>query len=104
MKVNCLSCGHNVELDEAYGDGYEGEIKCFGCGARLEIRTEQNALRSVRLLNQTPAAEAYTRVVPNHEGAGAGAEPHPAARRVAPPEPSAEGRLPRSASSGGRGA
>ncbi|HYB90220.1 MAG TPA: hypothetical protein VEC38_04155 [Candidatus Binataceae bacterium] len=50
MKINCLSCGHNIELDDAYADHYEGEIKCFGCGARLEIRTEQSAIRYVRLL------------------------------------------------------
>jgi len=49
MKINCLSCGHNVELDEAYADHYEGGIKCFGCGAMLEILTDQGALRFVRL-------------------------------------------------------
>jgi hypothetical protein len=50
MKINCLSCGHNIDLDDAYADHYEGEIKCFGCNARLEIRTEQSALRCVRLV------------------------------------------------------
>jgi hypothetical protein len=49
MKINCLSCGHNIDLDEAYGDHYEGEIKCFGCGATLELCTEHNAIRYVRL-------------------------------------------------------
>ncbi len=48
MKINCLSCGHNIELDEAYGENYEGLIKCFACGATLLLRTEQNAIRSVR--------------------------------------------------------
>lgn len=51
MKINCLSCGHNVDLDDAYGDHYEGQIKCFGCEARLEILTEHGAIRYVHLLN-----------------------------------------------------
>lgn len=49
MKINCVSCGHNIELDDAYADHYEGEIKCFGCDARLEIRTEQSSVRFVHL-------------------------------------------------------
>jgi DNA-directed RNA polymerase subunit RPC12/RpoP len=49
MKINCLTCGHNIDLDDAYSENYEGEIKCYGCGATLEIKTEQNAIRAVRL-------------------------------------------------------
>jgi len=51
VKINCLSCGHNVELDEAYGDHYEGLIRCYGCGAMLEILTEQGAIRYVRFVS-----------------------------------------------------
>ncbi len=50
MKINCLSCGHNIELDEAYAENYEGEVKCFGCGAILELRTEQHNIRHVQLV------------------------------------------------------
>jgi ribosomal protein S27E len=46
MKINCLSCGHKVDLDDAYDD-YQGEVKCFVCGAVLLIRTTHGALRSV---------------------------------------------------------
>jgi len=53
MKINCLSCGHNIDLDDAYADHYEGEIKCYGCDAKVEIRTEQSAIRSVRLLDRS---------------------------------------------------
>jgi|SRR5208282_4337423 len=63
MKINCLSCGHNIDLDDAYAEHYEGEIKCYGCNAALEIRTEQSAIRCVRLLSGptagTVSAEAY---------------------------------------------
>lgn len=34
MKINCLSCGHKVELDDAYDD-FEGLVKCFACTALL---------------------------------------------------------------------
>ena len=63
MKINCLSCGHNIDLDDAYAEHYEGEIKCYACNAALEIRTEQSAIRFVRLLSgpadRTVSAEAY---------------------------------------------
>ena len=53
MKVNCLCCGHNVALDEAYDD-YEGQIKCFACRAILRIRTEEGSLKSVEFV-EVPA-------------------------------------------------
>jgi hypothetical protein len=50
MKVNCLSCGHNIDLDGAYEEHYEGAIKCFGCDAILEIKTEEGSVRAVHLM------------------------------------------------------
>ena len=52
MKVNCLGCGHNVDVDESYGD-YEGQVKCFGCGAILQIKTEGGMLQSVSVARTT---------------------------------------------------
>ena len=46
MKINCLSCGHKVDLDDAYGD-YAGQVKCLVCGVMLEIKTEEGNVRSV---------------------------------------------------------
>ena len=48
MKIICLSCGHKVDLGDAY-DSYAGQVKCVACGAILEIRTETGDLRSVAL-------------------------------------------------------
>ena len=48
MRVNCLSCGHKVDLDEAYDD-YHGPVKCLPCGAILEIEAQEGKLRIVRL-------------------------------------------------------
>jgi predicted RNA-binding Zn-ribbon protein involved in translation (DUF1610 family) len=47
MRLNCLSCGHKVELDDAYDD-FEGPVKCL-CGAMLLIRTEEGALKGIKL-------------------------------------------------------
>jgi DNA-directed RNA polymerase subunit RPC12/RpoP len=55
MKINCLSCGHSVELDEAYSD-YEGPIKCYTCSALLEVKLEENLIKSVKFLKLTRSA------------------------------------------------
>ena len=54
MKINCLSCGHKVELDDAYDD-FEGLVKCFACTALLEIKTEEGRLKTVRFVKLVPA-------------------------------------------------
>jgi len=53
MKINCLSCGHKVDLDDAYDD-YEGAVKCFACGAILNIKTQEGRLKSVSLATAVP--------------------------------------------------
>jgi hypothetical protein len=52
MKINCLSCGHNIHLDDAYSD-YEGEVKCFACGAVLDIKLDQGCIKKVKLTSLT---------------------------------------------------
>jgi len=53
MKINCLSCGHKVDLADAYDD-FEGEVKCFACGAILEIKTEEGNVKTVRFVKMAP--------------------------------------------------
>ena len=61
MKVNCLSCGHIVDLRDSYDD-YQGQIKCFTCGALLAIRTEDGEIKSVEHLSGRPqSSESVTR-------------------------------------------
>ncbi len=55
MKIICLSCGHKVDLGDAYDD-YAGQVKCVACGALLEIKTETGSLRSVALVREAPVA------------------------------------------------
>jgi DNA-directed RNA polymerase subunit N (RpoN/RPB10) len=49
MKVNCLCCGHAVDLRDAY-DEYDGQVKCFACGALLAIRTHEGQVKWVELV------------------------------------------------------
>lgn len=49
MKINCISCGYKVDLDDAYED-YEGPVKCYVCGALLAIKTEEGSLKSMGLI------------------------------------------------------
>jgi predicted RNA-binding Zn-ribbon protein involved in translation (DUF1610 family) len=52
MRINCLACGHKVELDEAYDD-FEGPVKCL-CGAMLVIRTEEGKLKAIKAAEHLP--------------------------------------------------
>ena len=50
MKVNCLSCGFALNLeDETYGD-YHGEVKCYACDGMLLVEIENDQVKSVKLL------------------------------------------------------
>ena len=57
MKINCVSCGHRFEEDEAYDD-FEGLVKCYVCGGLLELTTSDGKIRSVKV-----AELPYERVV-----------------------------------------
>lgn len=48
MRINCLSCGFKVELDDVYDD-FEGQVKCFVCGAMLEILTDEGKLKKIKM-------------------------------------------------------
>jgi len=45
MRLNCLSCGYTLDLDNSYGD-YNGPIKCVICGAVINIKTEESKFKS----------------------------------------------------------
>lgn len=65
MKIICLSCGHKVDLGDAY-DNYAGQVKCVACGAILEIKTDSGEIRSVARPQEvatvaSPAAPDVTR-------------------------------------------
>lgn len=47
MEINCLSCGHKIDIGEAYDD-FEGQIRCYVCDGIMEIKTEEGAVKSVK--------------------------------------------------------
>ncbi len=46
MRINCIGCGHMVDLGSDY-DEYNGLVKCGVCGALLEISSQEGNLKSV---------------------------------------------------------
>jgi hypothetical protein len=62
MKINCLGCGFKVDLAGAYDD-YVGQIKCFACGAIMEIATQAGEIRAVNAVTQQPPPSADVFVV-----------------------------------------
>jgi DNA-directed RNA polymerase subunit N (RpoN/RPB10) len=57
MKMNCLSCGHTLDLGDAYDD-YQGPIRCFVCGALLGIKTTDGQMKSSELAKDAGAQDA----------------------------------------------
>jgi transcription elongation factor Elf1 len=53
MRINCLSCGHRFEADDAYSD-YEGPIKCLVCGGMMNIRIEEGMIKAMAPFAMTP--------------------------------------------------
>jgi ribosomal protein S27E len=54
MKINCISCEKEVNLDHEVFENYEGPVKCFSCGAMLEIQTSRGVLGSINLVSGLP--------------------------------------------------
>jgi hypothetical protein len=52
MKLNCVSCGHAIDLRDAY-DNYDGQVKCFACGALLAVRTHEGEVKWVECVATT---------------------------------------------------
>ena len=57
MKINCISCGHKVDLDDDCYEDYAGLIKCFACGKLLEINCKDGKLQQLLFVGFDPLAE-----------------------------------------------
>ena len=51
MRINCVSCGHEINLSHDLFNDYEGPVKCFICSTMMEITTTQGVIKSINLLN-----------------------------------------------------
>ena len=58
MKIECISCGREVNLDHKVFEDYVGPVKCFGCSAVMEIKTIRGFVDSLSLLHRLEHREA----------------------------------------------
>jgi hypothetical protein len=60
--LNCISCGHAINLhEEVYAD-YEGLIKCDTCAAVLHVKMQEGKLKSMEFV-QVARSSPQTAVV-----------------------------------------
>jgi hypothetical protein len=57
MKVNCITCGHSLNLDEAYDD-FDGLVRCYVCSGLFELKTVEGKVKSVRFAQAPQPAAA----------------------------------------------
>ncbi|MBW1768713.1 MAG: hypothetical protein JRJ65_16910 [Deltaproteobacteria bacterium] len=62
MRINCVSCGHEINLNHDLFNDYEGPVKCFICSTMMEITTTQGAINSINLLSILPRPPAVDTV------------------------------------------
>jgi hypothetical protein len=65
MKIICISCEGEVNLDHKVFEDYVGPVKCFNCGAMLEIHTSKGLLGSMDVLNNLPQYS-NEQILPNY--------------------------------------
>jgi len=54
IKLNCISCGHLMELGDAYED-YQGEVRCWGCQALVNVTLHDGKLQAMTLHSKSEA-------------------------------------------------
>jgi hypothetical protein len=50
MKVNCTSCGYEINLGHRGFEDYIGPVKCFCCGSMMEVKMIEGFVYSVNPL------------------------------------------------------
>ena len=50
MKIKCICCGRDVNLDHRVFEDYEGPVKCFSCSTMMEIKTMSGLVDSLSFL------------------------------------------------------
>lgn len=49
MKIVCISCHTEIGLDHSAFEDYEGPIKCFFCGCRMDAHIFSGKLQTLSL-------------------------------------------------------
>jgi hypothetical protein len=50
MKANCTACGREINLDHQVFHDYTGPVKCFSCGAMMEMKAAEGVVYSMNPL------------------------------------------------------
>jgi DNA-directed RNA polymerase subunit RPC12/RpoP len=64
MKIKCVSCGRDVNLDHNVFEDYEGPVKCFSCSTMMKLRTIRGFVDSItplQMLQQDMAGTGESR-------------------------------------------
>jgi len=57
MKINCISCGFKIELDDCYDD-YDGPIKCYVCETVINVKTVDGSVKYVGFVKPVSQCQA----------------------------------------------
>ncbi|AOJ06474.1 hypothetical protein WS62_27950 [Burkholderia sp. ABCPW 14] len=49
MNINCISCGHQIEVDDDSYARYHGALRCWVCHSLLMVDIVEGCIESVRL-------------------------------------------------------
>jgi len=49
MKIKCICCGRDVNLDHRVFEDYEGPVKCFSCSTMMEMKTIRGYVDSLAI-------------------------------------------------------
>jgi ribosomal protein S27E len=47
MRVKCISCGNELNLDHGIFEDYSRPVKCFSCSAMMEVKSTGGEVYSV---------------------------------------------------------
>jgi ribosomal protein S27E len=50
MRVKCISCGNELNLDHWIFENYSGPVKCFSCSAMMEVKSTGGEIYSINPL------------------------------------------------------
>ena len=50
MRVKCISCGNELNLDHWVFEDYSGPVKCFSCNAMMEVKSTGGEIYSINPL------------------------------------------------------
>ena len=50
MRIKCISCGQELNLDHWVFEDYSGPVKCFSCSAMMEVKSTGGEIYSINPL------------------------------------------------------